>query len=963
MNYRKIIRHFINLTTISIALAVISTLSLFFFGYLYISGPARVDIEEKIPYGLRSFLVSARNSVMDLKYVGYHFPESSIPIYKLQISKKDMETLDASIPDLKARSESIDYVEAIDDRLKEDDRVYVPAVFAVGEKTYRVDVRYRGSGFPHWSYEKKSMRVRFEDNDLFEGKKAINLVIPVDRDFLAEQFNNYRAERLGLTAPESRMVGVAINGQTPALYWEVEQFNEEFEEKSQLSSETDLYGEGDSWQQHIYTDLNYWIKYSEDPTKPQSDFTPLNQLLDLLNNASDEVFHDQIFTLLDEENFYAWSVHQLLAGSTHQDYSHNLRIYFDKSTGKFKLMPWDVMLYDIDDPTLSVPYAIEASENPLVQRILGNDDFMQARNKRLWEYVKDKKNLEEELAYYDDLHKSVQSIYYHDPIRLRSFSFFEQRVADIRNVIERNVLRTGFLFENADASFILTYHSAQDLTLEIAHFNSLAPVYLDKIKISFLEGEIPVAFRVYKDGRLVCQPDMENSSASESVSVCERVDMPPAIQAYDPNQEDVELYIYQIFRLQKKSDEFRIVPSSPLSLSMIDKIKFDIENSFTEKNIDVVEGVTVNETIFADFDKISATPQTFINSNHSFFLRGNDIVLPAGAYSFSANVVVPKNTRLVIEPGAVINLTGGASFVSYSPVVAKGNQGAPIRVQGPGTGKGGNMVVLDADGLSEFDYFFIDGAGDGTVNGAYFSGMLAIHHSDSIIQHSRFTHAVGDDALNIKYSSSTIRYNVFMENSFDAIDYDFSEGVVANNRFSDNGNDGVDTSGSPVLVMNNVITGSGDKCVSVGEKSTPIIFNNILDNCHIGIEIKDLSTPTILNNIIINNDIGINAYQKKEIFGGGNPFIVNSIIWNNTESVTSDAVSEIVIQYSSVQGGYDGEGNITEKPDFISDPRAEYLKTGIEKLGNATMVNERLNTVFSHVPIGLIENFQTPAVQ
>ena len=931
----------------------------------YVSGPGKEAVLAKAPKFVVKTAVKLRNDISDLKYIFKKFPSADLPSYQLFIDKENLAKLDESIPDLDKRAQDPNYLPSINDLLLEENKVYVPGKFVADGREYDVEVRYRGGGFPHWSEAKKSLRLKFSKNNLFESQSQINLIIPLERGYIAEEFNNFRAKRLGLIVPKSKFVTISLNGDKPALYWEVEHFTKEFVETGEWSGDANLYAEGDFWQQQIYTDLGYWKKFLTDPTQAsKNNYSEFNRFLNTLNNSSDEFFNENIFNIIDKENFYAWNIHSILAGSTHQDYAHNFRVYFDKSVGKLKIIPWDLMLYNNAKTTLGNSEGIEANMNPLAQRIFINQQFLQERNDRLWLYLKDPNNLQEELSYFDELYLTVQKAFYDDPVRNRSYGFFEKFVLGTRTALENNFNRFRLLFIEGEASYLLENSLNNDnLNLIIAHSDSLAPVYLFEFYIEFAKDQELIPFEVYADGRKICEYT-ENSLDLKKNRVkvkCNKHNLNPLVTSFNVNEDNpVVYYAYRIYRARKKQDALTIVSKQKIDFQSILKIKAKIKNSYTDNTLDEVEGYIVDNTEFANFEDISKTPQEFVSSNPRFYLNfAKEIVLPSGLYIFSENIVIPRNTKLIILPGAQINLTNDASFISYSPVSAIGTATNKIYIRGESDGLGENFGVLDNKGLSKFEYVEFSGGGESTVNGAFFSGMLAIHHADSIVKHSIFRDAQGDDALNIKYASSTISYNLFADNSADAIDYDFSGGTIEHNKFIDNGNDGIDTSGSDVLIQYNYIATSGDKCMSIGEKSTSVIFNNVLNNCLIGIEVKDLSTPIIINNVIVNNDIGINEYQKKPIFGGGMGKVYNTIIWDNKESVTLDDVSRIEIINSSVEGDYDGEGNFAQKPIFNEDftNNRENANIKFQNGGNREIIKEFLGLNLLEVPVGLVKEF------
>ncbi len=112
-----------------------------------------------------------------------------------------------------------------------------------------------------------------------------------------------------------------------------------------------------------------------------------------------------------------------------------------------------------------------------------------------------------------------------------------------------------------------------------------------------------------------------------------------------------------------------------------------------------------------------------------------------------------------------------------------------------------------------------------------------------------------------------------------------------------------------------LIDGDNDFAVSFycGEGHDSILKNFIVKNSYIGIFIAG-SSPTISNVTIVDNKYGIEAYA------GAEPSISNCIIWNNTNIDLFQCQS----QYSCIERGGDGEGNISEYPLFVDSDNNDY---------------------------------------
>ena len=337
----------------------------------------------------------------------------------------------------------------------------------------------------------------------------------------------------------------------------------------------------------------------------------------------------------------------------------------------------------------------------------------------------------------------------------------------------------------------------------------------------------------------------------------------------------------------------------------------------------------VDENTFKYFDRISEDKQVFL-SRHPIFQPGidNQIILPKGDYEITETIIIPKHNTLKIEAGTTLRFHPDISLLSYSPVEMIGTAEQPITVTAANSEQPWGIFGIIGDKIdpSKIEYALFEHGGEAYINGIFMSGMLAVHYADVEILHSKFQYAHGDDGLNVKNGYGIVRHSYFYQNEFDAVDFDFNEGEITDNYFLENGNDGADLGGvTSVIVARNYIDKCGDKGISMGEDPDEVLIqNNVIKDSIIGIAVKDLSEPEIINNVIINNQQGIAAYQKKEVFGGGKPTIINTILWNNDEEIYLDKKSKIKITYSDIQGDYKGKNNLDVAPVFVDPENGDY---------------------------------------
>jgi len=263
-----------------------------------------------------------------------------------------------------------------------------------------------------------------------------------------------------------------------------------------------------------------------------------------------------------------------------------------------------------------------------------------------------------------------------------------------------------------------------------------------------------------------------------------------------------------------------------------------------------------------------------------YFQSPTQLNFPAGTHYIQKTTIIPPGYEVTLRPGARLIFAPKASFLSYSPVQASH---AVLTAQDPDKHWGVFAVLGDKASGSNFNNLVVEHGSEAVINGAYFTGALAIHGaSNTQIINSIFRFNHGDDGLNIKYADAYVVNNQFIENDFDGFDLDFGNGQISNNQFINNGNDGLDLGSASPLIQDNLVDTAGDKCISLGETSSPRIMNNTLKNCNMALAVKDSSQPEIISNKIFNNHIGLASYIKKPIFARL-PFIFNNNLLENNE--------------------------------------------------------------------------------
>ena len=474
--------------TIFYALGGISLLAFLlaaFLAYAYFYDIPRSQVIAGLPRPIRNTIDAVRN----IPYLKYSFRSHSLSIYKLYIQDNDYQKLKDALPN------------TADQILDEDDIIKVPAKLVYDGVERNVKVSPRGDTYPNWLFEKKAWNIEFTDGKLFNGYPEIKLVLPEFKDGF---INPYRAKKLGLPTPagEGEFVILKINDGPEMVYLQKEGWTKEFLKRHFGTDNGNLYGEIGVLDP-IFTSTAFWKKYVS-VVGEENNYADLEYLLYLINDAPNDEFVNKIFTVIDADNFYSWHIHSLLAGSTHQDARHNIRLFFNREKGKFFFIPWDVFLYDwaatLGRPREAKIYGMDFNNNPLIARILANPEFLLERNKRLWAYVGNDDNLADDLAHFDTIADRVDSAIFSDSVKFNSNARTEAKIDADRSTIGSNYAFLREQLDNAEASVGISLRPASIAAIAINFtYKGASPINFNGFKISLRNLNPAHTFQLYED--------------------------------------------------------------------------------------------------------------------------------------------------------------------------------------------------------------------------------------------------------------------------------------------------------------------------------------------------------------------------------------------------------------------------------------------------------------------------------
>ncbi|MCO4781893.1 MAG: CotH kinase family protein [Candidatus Cloacimonetes bacterium] len=805
-----------------------------------------------------------------------------IPHYRIKINKKHLRKLQVSLK--KASRSGI---------LLSKDKDWYPIKFYHKSETFKAKIKIRGDYSNHWSGEKKSWRVKFNRNKLFQGRKYLDLIIPDDKksDHVAYKF----ARKYGLLVPDSGYATVSMNAINMGLYFWLEKPSKQMLEK-QEKPDGEIFRTGHAWSDAALNgnglfnanmhNFNYSANFN--PTIHKGDhklaiFTDRwNEFLELVRGSDDQVFSQQIGDYLDLSKYYYWNAFTWLFGSLHSHSGDNLKWFYNSTTGKFEPMIYDISPRDVNQMKLNNNF--ESSEYDLLaKRLFKLHQHKLARDRVLYKLLSDKEKIFEVL---EGFYFKLRSLFlsgagsgFTDFLTLDTYYYRDcQYIKKNYSYLKRQLEATRVFLQ----SDLVTEKDSQTLNIGVIP-DALNGIICDSVSIDVKEG-VQIAYLRINDQDLNFETVIDNNKTTLSFS--------PIM---------LNIGINSQHKIIPKTHSLQIGIKQALLPEQINSIQLGLKNSITNTEI------STSQRFIAPLSYKDNSLETIYISERdqlprSFSLLKNKIIISKGIHIIDKNLVFDSKFKVVIEAGTTLLVAPKVSLYIQNSLDVKGSKQYPVKIMSLHPKKPfGNILVVNSPNKSHINHLIVSNGSESYVKGVFISGQLSFFHSDVDILSSQILNAKGDDGLNIKYSKFLIKNTLFSKNSSDAFDGDFVQGLVIDSHFDENSGDGIDTSGAKVLVKNCMIEKMVDKGISAGENSTLVVLNSYISGNGIGVASKDLSKVHVFNAQLSQNKIALSAYQKKQIFGEGNISIQSSLFTSNSILVDKDSSSKITIKESSME--------------------------------------------------------------
>ncbi len=328
-------------------------------------------------------------------------------------------------------------------------------------------------------------------------------------------------------------------------------------------------------------------------------------------------------------------------------------------------------------------------------------------------------------------------------------------------------------------------------------------------------------------------------------------------------------------------------------------------------------------------------------------LQGNvsgELSKTRSPYHIKADVTVPPDARLKIEPGVVLLFDTTKVFRVEGVLIAVGTKAQPIVFKSSqkapkGAAWEGIQFTNRSKNESQLQFCRIENARRGvslfSVSPLIANCEILSSAEDGILCEVSYAkiqknHIAknGGNGIHARAFKGIISENDIAENELDGIYLERSDCQISANTLQKNKDDGLFCLNSVVKIKNNRFLQNGDDGILLGNSST-LIFNNVISRCDFGVFAYKNSRPLIVNCTLAGNKYGLYARDNSQMR------VESSILWDNEEPVFVDSTSQVTIRYSDVEGGYQGKGNFDLNPQFTDENYSTLSpKTPCNKGGN-----------------------------
>lgn len=830
---------------------------------------------------------------------------------------------------------------------------YVHGYLEKGSEVLPVRVRYRGRRHWHWLHPQKTWKVRLDDGLFFKGRAVFNLVNTVDPLPFSEQIVLDISREWGLLTPDYYPVRLQLNRALLGVYFLSTQPDEGLLRNARrmpgsLFSGSKAPIDPESGVSALWKSASHWKKVATRDGEKGKDFSLLEKLLEVVNNASQTEFAAFARDHLDVEKFALLDALDVVFGSNSHDFNQDHKLYFDPYKGRFEPIAWNFGGW-------RNPSVFNRTENPLLLRLKDLPDYRTRRNQLVHELIEKDCSAESirerARTIFDEIGPEQAVDPFWDAYRLLpGISRYYQRM--VRPMDEE---RQELVFQSKMGTYgrrgLFLRQELGRMGLAATIENPLGAGGAIHLVLT-VDGQagyrIDALVPQWPDG---CRPEEWEAAADTNLSGTWEPDADTAFTARSP------WMLYPGNRLvdrvphHRQRGNVRALPAPrsyrfflPATRCFPTLLAVQAVNEATRTPVEIHipfvgapdgDGARVRADVRANDDRTGAVASVCADafaaqpgheSMHPWCggvrpeVAAGPIVLGPGKVKVKETTVYPAGSTVVILPGTRFKMSKKASLIFLGKVMAEGTAEAPIVFGAKSKKKrwGGLALVGAATAGSTFSHVQVSGGTRPKWQLGYFPGTVNFHDTEEItVASCSFGHnAKADDALHVAYVKNIkVTDTTFRDCASDAIDLEFSTGELSGITAVDVGDDCIDLMGATMLVQGGRLVDCAGNAVSAGEETLVTVRETFIVHAGTGVLAKNASRVKLEESLILDSGTGAQVFRRSARYGG-----------KSRLEATPFCVFDTVTPLDAPDGGAEDPGECGKR---LSDDLLPTLRSGI----------------------------------
>jgi len=751
-------------------------------------------------------------------------------------------------------SQAIDTLRRGADR--EAKRKYAPARLVGSDGIHEVEVRLRGNQHWHLLGRQKSMKLKLERGDLFEGLRVFNLINEPTPMAVGEEIILELARELGLITPPSGFARVHINGADLGVFHQEAQPDESLL-RLHRRVPGGLYSGNlppSAPDRALWDGPDRWKKVAWQDEDSKEDRGAIESLIEVLRTASIREFDAFARERMDLRRFALFECLDIIFGGDQHDFRENHKLYFDPYRGRWEPVAWNFRAFK-HDPVFNL------AENPILLRLKMVPGYLAMRDRLLYRLLVDQASTTAVRARGLAMLRKILPELATDPNwdaykLLPDVSSFHRRM-----VRPMDAKRLALVFESEMRTFaerhayllraiqrhplwILTGRPEGDHPEAPSAVHLLvdgrAGVRLESFRASWPEGCSDPGWQVLREGRAVTP--VSHGELAE-------LDRP------------LDLYAGVVLDAWTGADpaegEVRAQPS-PVSHPFVLRAACRPDRIEAE-GVHLATGARVRARPASDA-VIARVPARRLGPDdvprlvageagpHPWSLPApvrREVELGPGRVELPATRVFGPEQTVRVAAGTRLVMGAGASLVFLGPVHVGGRRGAPV-VIGPASDApwGGIALQGRATAGSSLRHLVATGGSRPRYGPVIYPAMIDIHDTrDITVSGCRFGANRDDgDVLHAVYVDRLVIEDTRVESAAaDALDLEFVTGSLGRVSIFGAGDEGVDLMGARIEMVDSLVVGAGDNAISAGEETALRMHDSLLARSRVGVLAKNAS--------------------------------------------------------------------------------------------------------------------------